>query len=106
MSILANLMPGVRAVRAPLAAGFLLLLSLWLMVDESVPRHPSDGIWASLNRLSPLATAFGTVGIVTFAAYVAGSLYIVAIGIAGQAAKPRDQRQTAFPPVVPNHIFR
>ena len=82
MSILANLMPGVRAVRAPLAAGFLLLLSLWLLLENEVPANPTHGIWGSLERLEALASTFGTAGIVTFSAYVLGSLYVAALDAA------------------------
>jgi hypothetical protein len=53
MGILANVMPGVRAIRAPLAAGLLLLLSAWISFEHSVPGHPSKGIRASIERLEP-----------------------------------------------------
>jgi hypothetical protein len=79
MGILANLMPGVRAIRAPLAAGFLLLLSVWIALESEVPKRPTDGVWASLERLEPVASAFGTVGLIAFVAYVVGSLYLVAV---------------------------
>src|SRR4051794_21291043 len=79
MGILASVMPGVRAVRAPLAAGFLLLLSAWIALESSVPKHPTEGVWASLERLEPLVSAIGILGLVAFAAYVVGSLYLVAV---------------------------
>jgi hypothetical protein len=70
-------MPGVRAIRAPLAAGLLLLLNAWIAFASRVPRHPTTGPWGSLTRLEPLVSAVGLVGLVAFAAYVIGSLYLV-----------------------------
>jgi len=79
MGILANVMPGVRALRAPLAAGLLLLLVAWICFEDGVPAHPTQGIWASVKRLEPLVSTVGTVGLLTFGAYVVGSLYLVIV---------------------------
>lgn len=79
MTVLSALLPGVRAVRAPLAAGFILFLSIWLAVEPSVPRRSGDatGIWASLVRLDTVASGAVVVAMVSFAAYVAGSLFLI-----------------------------
>jgi hypothetical protein len=76
VTVLSALLPGVRAVRAPLAAGFILFLAIWLAVEPSVPQRSADatGIWASLVRLDTVASTAVVVAIVSFAAYVAGSL--------------------------------
>jgi hypothetical protein len=79
MGILANVMPGVRAIRAPLAAGVLLLLSAWIAFEGTVPEDPASGIWASVERLEPVLSTVGTVGLIAFAAYVIGSLYLVVV---------------------------
>jgi hypothetical protein len=86
MGILANVMPGVRAIRAPLAAGLLLLLSAWVAFQSQIPEHPRDGVWAGLERLDGVLSAIGTVVLIGFGAYVGGSLYLVAVPPLGRAA--------------------
>jgi len=83
MTILASLLPGVRAIRAPLAAGLVLLLAVWLAVEPSVPMAAeATGVYESLNRLGELGQSFGAVALVSFTAYLVGSMYMVIAGVA------------------------
>jgi len=74
--VLANLLPGLRDVRAPLSAGFVWLLALFLALEPSLPsRNEASGVWSSLLVL---ADTFSPVGIgiaVSFLAYLTGSIY-------------------------------
>jgi hypothetical protein len=75
--MLASLLPGVRDLRAPLAAGFLWLVLLWLVFEPVVAEVQGGAertIWDSLATLRDEAgdIAFGAA--LTFAAYLLGAL--------------------------------
>ena len=74
MGILSNLVPGIRELRAPLAAGYLWLLCGWLMFGPFTPRDEATRTLADLYELSDQATAIGLGVAVSFAAYLAGSV--------------------------------
>jgi hypothetical protein len=76
VAVLSSLLPGVRAVRAPLAAGFVLLMALWLAVEPAAPTSHTTGIAHSLYRLKGTFSAVGAVGLASFVAYLTGSLYM------------------------------
>jgi hypothetical protein len=59
MGILASVMPVVRGVRAPLAAGLLLLLSAWVTFQSGVPERPRGGVWGGLSRLDHVVIGIG-----------------------------------------------
>ena len=83
MTILASLLPGVRAIRAPIAAGLVLLLAVWLAVEPSLPvAAEATGVYKSLTRLTELGQSFGAVALISFAAYLVGSMYMVVAGVA------------------------
>lgn len=70
----AALLPGVRHIRAPLAAGFLWLLGVWLLLADHVPakREATGG----LRTLIDLGDKIGRVSIgvvAAFAAYIVGA---------------------------------
>lgn len=74
MSLFGSLIPGVREVRAPLAAGYLWLICGWLMFGGSVPSAKGEGPY---ERLVEIGSAVGPVGLAlaaSVAAYLAGSL--------------------------------
>jgi hypothetical protein len=76
-AMLANLLPGVRQLRAPLAAGYLWLFALWLVLEPALPTETeAQGLAASIYRLGDLVTAFGLAVVVSFAAYLIGSLSV------------------------------
>lgn len=75
MSLFGSLIPGVREVRAPLVAGYLWLICLWLLLE---PRAPSPDGNAIYGRIAEIVEAVGPVGkaiTVSIAAYLIGSLF-------------------------------
>jgi hypothetical protein len=75
MGVFANLIPGIREVRAPLAAGGITLLTIALVIEPQVPdRGSATGLAASIIAV---AEGMGPVGrgvVVSFAAYLIGSV--------------------------------
>ncbi len=73
--MLTSLLPGLRDIRAPLAAGYLWLLAIWLLLAEHVPeRSEATGHVLSLYRLDDVFTAVGLGVALSFVAYVLGVL--------------------------------
>lgn len=73
--MLASLLPGLRDVRAPLAAGYLWLVACWLTLEPSVPeRADAHGVVASLYRADDVLSVVGLGLVLAFAAYLLGSL--------------------------------
>ena len=74
MSLFSSLIPGVREVRAPLAAGYLWLICAWLVLEPYAPTAEENRIY---GRMAEIADAAGPVGCalgVSVAAYLVGSL--------------------------------
>jgi hypothetical protein len=77
MGILGSLLPGLREIRAPLAAGFLWLLACWLVVRDEFEGDGSSR-HGSVDALLDLKDQLGDaafLGALTFVAYIAGSLW-------------------------------
>ncbi len=75
MTALANLLPGIRDLRAPLAAGYIWLLGLWLAIESEVPgESDANGLLDSVYRLGDGLSAIGLGVVASFVAYVLGSL--------------------------------
>jgi hypothetical protein len=73
--MLANLLPGFREIRAPLAAGYIWLLTLWVGFSECIPEKESaQGVWGSLYHLSSIVGTAATLAGVSFVAYLVGCL--------------------------------
>ncbi len=83
--MLTSLLPGFRELRAPLAAGGLLLLAVWLLVEPELPDQPT-GILASLDALGGLLGPLATGTAVAFGAYLVGSVWTTASRSAWQNA--------------------
>jgi hypothetical protein len=80
-SLLSNLLPGFRELRAPLAAGYIWLLALYLAIEPHVPdAEDADGLYATLLHLRDEASSVGLAVAVGFAAYLVGSLSEGALG--------------------------
>ena len=74
--MLASLLPGLREVRAPLAAGYLWLVVGWLLLHDRVDKGASAS--GAVDALAELRDAIGLGGIAaaaTFVAYVLGALW-------------------------------
>ena len=75
--VLASVMPGVRELRAPLAAGYLWLLWAWLVWGTNLPDQ--DDVSGPLGRiydLQPIVSAFGVAVVASVAAFIVGSIAI------------------------------
>jgi hypothetical protein len=74
VAILSTILPGVRTLRAPLAAGALVLFAIWLAVAPVKPAAKQTGVPGILHTgydsLSPIAAT----AVLTAAAYLVGSV--------------------------------
>jgi hypothetical protein len=85
--VLTSLLPGVRELRAPLAAGYLWLLLVWLTVAGSLPnKREAHGSFERLYDLEPLVSTVGIAVVASVGAYLVGSLAIDAQVFLGQVA--------------------
>jgi hypothetical protein len=69
---LSNLLPGFRQLRAPLAAGYLWLLFIYLVADLG-DAHPTSGITKQIADLGDALSPVGVAAAAGFAAYLIGS---------------------------------
>jgi hypothetical protein len=88
VTLLGSLLPGLRELRAPLAAGYLWVFLCWLLFAD---RLPDDAASASspLREVYELAALTGPVGLAvaaSFAAYLIGILSVAVFRFAGRAA--------------------
>jgi hypothetical protein len=75
--VLANVLPGLRDLRVPLAAGYVWLLALYLAVEPYVPdRAEAHGVWDSLLRIHEAAGVVGVGVAASFVAYLVGSISV------------------------------
>ncbi len=75
--MLTSLLPGIRDLRAPLAAGYLWLVTIWLVAAEHIPdEDEAKGLFESVYRLGDLVTAIGLGIALSFVAYVVGMLSV------------------------------
>jgi hypothetical protein len=74
LSFVTQLLPGLRDVRGPLIAGYLWLLTGWLLLADRLPQRHSLGVY---SRAFEAGDALGRVGLAaaaSIAAYLIGSL--------------------------------
>ncbi len=76
MAMLASVLPGLREVRAPLAAGFIWLVSLWFLIEPNWPEHENSGVVASANHLLANLSILGQGVAISFVAYILGSFSV------------------------------
>jgi hypothetical protein len=75
--MLSSLLPGLRELRAPLAAGVLWLLALWFLAEPSLPtQDEATGLLASAYRLAEPLSALGLGAALGFTAFLVGSLSV------------------------------
>jgi hypothetical protein len=74
-NMIANLIPGLRDIRAGLAAGYVWLTAIWLLVYDNVPTSAEEatGVWQSIFQLEGAATALGIGVVLSFGAYLLGT---------------------------------
>ena len=70
-----KLLPGLRDLRAPLAAGSIWLLAIWLAMDWTPPDAAhATGIWRNLSELDGVVGAVGRGAALAFGVYLLGSI--------------------------------
>ncbi|WP_163632324.1 hypothetical protein [Microbacterium sp. B35-04] len=75
--MLTSLLPGLRDLRVPLAAGFLWLVVLWLCVYPAIPTQlEASGLIAQIYRLFGAFGSAALITVVTFVAYLVGILVV------------------------------
>jgi hypothetical protein len=76
--MLGSVLPGLRELRAPLAAGYLWLLGVWLMWGDAIPKATDEKPPAvdRLYRLEPIITDLGLAIVASVGAYLVGSIAI------------------------------
>lgn len=76
--MLSSLLPGLRQLRGPLAAGYLWLLLFWLAFGDELPTSDESkaGALDRAYRLEPVLSQLGLAVVGSVAAYVIGSIVI------------------------------
>jgi hypothetical protein len=99
--VLATLLPGVRELRAPLAAGYLWLLLAWIIMGDRFPtRAEAERAGGPLGRLyavEPLVATAGLLVIASVAAYLIGSLTTQALVPRLQRIRWSEESATGYP---------
>lgn len=73
--VLASLLPGLREIRAPLAAGYLWLAFAWLLAREHLPAAANaTGLLDDVYALAALVGTTACLAAVSFVAYLVGAL--------------------------------
>ncbi|MFI0799516.1 hypothetical protein SAMN04489729_8458 [Amycolatopsis lurida] len=73
--MLSSLLPGLRELRAPLAAGYVWLLGLWLALRPGLPPPgQASGVYRDLLDLGTWAGKAAVFAAATFAAYLLGTM--------------------------------
>jgi hypothetical protein len=73
--MLANLLPGIREIRTPLATGYIWLLTFWLWIPQhfkDVP--PTTGVPGDIARIAHYSGRVGVAVALSFIAYLIGAL--------------------------------
>src|SRR5512132_4174038 len=99
MNLLASVIPGLRAIRAPLIAGYLWLLVAWLHFDPSPGFRDETGVVAEFVDLADTIGRIATAAGVTVGAYLLGSL---SVGLFGRVSNILRNIRTA---VVAYHLM-
>lgn len=81
--MLASVLPGLREIRAPLAAGFVWLALVWVCFAAYVPNaDEATGLLQRVYNLSAYAGVPSTLAVVTFVAYLVGATWeVTAVGV-------------------------
>lgn len=75
VGVLSSLLPGLRDLRNPLAAGYVWLVDLWLIFGGRIPsREEATGIVAKLYALDGVISQVGFVLALSFVAYLLGAI--------------------------------
>jgi hypothetical protein len=85
--VIASILPGLREIRAPLAAGYVWMLGLWLVAAPNLPvQPPTSGLYADVYRLAKYVGTPAVIAGISLVAYLAGVLSIAAFNAANAAS--------------------
>ncbi len=71
--MLSHLLPGLRELRAPLAAGYLWFLGFWILLGDRIPdRGEATGALKRMYELADVVSLVGTGVALSFVAYLLG----------------------------------
>lgn len=79
--MIASLLPGLRELRAPLTAGYIWLLGLWLSLRSLVPTDQPLGIYRDIVDLANWAGKPAILAASALVAYIIGTLSITGTGL-------------------------
>lgn len=82
--MVANLLPGLREIRAPLISGYIWLIFLFLVVHDDLPTPGHAGELQPLFGLADRLSTFGIAAVSGIAAYLVGSAVQELIKLAGR----------------------
>jgi hypothetical protein len=92
--MLTSLLPGLRELRAPLAAGYLWLITAWIALASRIPTpEAASGVLKDIYRLGQAVGKPGVIAAVTFTAYIIG---ILTERMARLAARPIESLSSRF----------
>jgi hypothetical protein len=76
--MLTNVLPGLRELRAPLAAGYVWLLLAWMALGHTLPTSTEEKAdpLERLYQLEPVISTIGLAVVASVAAYIVGSIVI------------------------------
>ena len=87
--MLSNLLPGLRELRAPFAAGALWVLAAWMAWEPQIPSEGvATGVASSVYRLRALVPAVASGAALGFLAYLVGSLSVAVFSDAIKSSFP------------------
>ncbi len=93
--MLASLLPGLRQLRAPIAAGFVWLVTAWLALADFVPHSPetASGVFRAVFDIAGVAGEAGISAAAGFIAYLLGILSVqVSTALAAMPMRIRGRR--------------
>jgi hypothetical protein len=107
--VLAQVLPGVRDLRAPLTAGYLWLLLIWLVghdeLEGLLDRPPLD----QLAALAPATQGIGIAVVLSVVAYLIGSLvdaFVAMLATTPQRLRQHSRSQADERTSFEDHLFR
>jgi hypothetical protein len=100
LTVLASLLPGLRDIRTPLAAGYLWVVVLWLLLHDYVPKSATEaqGAVGSLYQLGSLVGGSAGLAAVSFIAYLLGLILAIFTERLGTLIKAKISREHAPSP--------
>jgi hypothetical protein len=93
--VLASILPGLRDIRTPLAAGYLWIVVVWLLFHDYIPKSVDEaqGAIGSLYQLGALLGGAAGLAAVSSAAYLVGSILVIRPERLGRLIQARGERE-------------